>query len=460
MRPTAPRHQWWRRPDNPGAGAVPLPGGVVAFAALLVFLLISLTAPQNFVPALASLRIALMASALAIAVLLVERFVRRRPLMTVSRETVLAACLAGWALATVPFSYWPGGSMTVMFGTYSKTLVAFWLLATIVDTPARLRTVAWTLSLAAVPLALTGIMNFRSGAFIREGVPRIMGYDSALTENPNDLALMLNLILPLTVALFLIHRRKRARLVLGGTMALNVVAVIVTFSRTGFLTLATTLAMYCWRLSTQPRRGWAMLLLVIAVAAMPLLPSGYVNRLGTITDFESEASAHERWRDMKAAASFVLTHPLVGAGIGMDALALNEERGPFWKVVHDVYLELAVDLGVVGLAIFLLLLVSTIKSAGLVRQQTASNAGPRDMFHLAEAVQISLVAFAVAAVFHPVAYYAYFYYVAGLAVALKSMNVTADAPGVEFDPKRRTWRRSTGLRVGRSATLRGARYGF
>jgi acyl dehydratase len=63
-------------------------------------------------------------------------------------------------------------------------------------------------------------------------------HDGGLTANPNDLALMLNLTIPLVIALFLAAERWAAKALLGGILALAVVAVVVTFSRSGFLTLA------------------------------------------------------------------------------------------------------------------------------------------------------------------------------------------------------------------------------
>jgi hypothetical protein len=42
------------------------------------------------------------------------------------------------------------------------------------------------------------------------------------------------------------------------------------------------------------------------------------------------------------------------------------------------------------------------------------------MSTLGEAIQFSLIAFGVAAMFHPVAYHMYLYYFAGLAVAAKN----------------------------------------
>jgi probable O-glycosylation ligase (exosortase A-associated) len=392
----------------------------------MTFVVVSLIAPQTFVPALAPFRIALLTGASAVVALVWEWFVRRRPLLVPSRETWIAAALAVWASLSVVFSLWPGGSVPLLVDFF-KTLVAFWLLGTIVDTPARLRSVAWLLSVLAVPLALTGIKNFLGGVFMTDDayfpVHRIRGYEAPLTDNPNDLALMLNLILPLTVALLLIERRRGARLLLIGMALISVLAVVLTFSRGGFLTLAITGVLFGRRLFARARLGLAIAVVVMALAATPFLPSSYLNRLGTITNIQADptGSAQERLRDTVAAAHFALSHPILGAGFGMNALALNEERGAFWKAVHNVYLQLAVELGLAGLALYLLLMAGTLKSAGAVRRATAGDPASRDLFHLADGLHVAVIAFAVSAVFHPVAYHLYFFFIAGLAVALKAI---------------------------------------
>ena len=209
-------------------------------------------------------------------------------------------------------------------------------------------------------------------------------------------------------------------------IALDVIAVILTFSRAGFLTLAVIFMVYQWKLHKRRERGWAVAALVIALVCIPLLPSGYLDRLSTITDTEADqtGSAQERWSDMVSAASFVLRNPIIGAGVGMNILALNEERGHSWQNVHNVYLQYTVDLGVPGLVLFLLLMVGCIKSAIFVQRRSAGVPAFRDLFSLAEGIQISLIAFAVAALFHPAAYHFYFYYIAGLAVAVKAVYET------------------------------------
>ncbi|MGH2668374.1 MAG: O-antigen ligase family protein, partial [bacterium] len=193
---------------------------------------------------------------------------------------------------------------------------------------------------------------------------------------------------------------------------------VVTFSRAGFLTLATIFLLYLWRAIRRGRVAWAATTVVLAACGFAALPGGYTERLATITNIEADptGSAQERWSDTVAALRFVARHPLVGAGLGMNILALNEARGPLWKEVHNVYLEFAADLGLPGLILFVALMVLCLRATLEIQRRTAGDPRRCDLFLLGEGLQIGLTAFAVAAMFHPVAYHLYFYYMAGLAL--------------------------------------------
>lgn len=421
--------EWWR-PDldtSPRvvAAGPEAAGSAVPFWAVMAFSFILLIAPQERVPALASLRIALVTGAVAITACLVDRFARRKPLTVLTREICLAAGLLAWAVLTLPLSFRPEESVAWL-GFYFRSLAIFWLLANTLTTPKRLHHLAWALSLMSVPLAVTAMGNFLTGAFLAQSlyVKRIAGYDAALTGNPNDLALMLNLLIPLSVALVLTAERPVIRWLLLAVLAADVTAVILTFSRGGFLTLATILVAYAWKLRRRPERTRAWVALLLGLACVPLLPAGYVDRLATITRIEADAtgSAHMRWSDANVAVNLVLANPILGSGIGTNALALYQERGARWAPVHNVYLQYAVELGVPGLVLFALLLVECVKSTARVQRHTAGVPARRRVFCLAEAIQVSLVAFAVAALFHPVAYHLFFYYMAGMAVAVKAIG--------------------------------------
>jgi probable O-glycosylation ligase (exosortase A-associated) len=425
----APTIDWWR-PDVAAHAAerATTPDSAVSFWALMGFTFILLLSPQTIVPALAPLRPALILAAVAVAAYLSDRFVHRKPILRRMPETAIAAALVGWAVLTVPFSYWPGGSVSLLLGSYLKALVIFWLLSHVIGTPRRLRQAAWGLTLMSVPLALSGIRNYLSGGFIAmttmgEGPARIIGYEAPLTWNPNDLALMLNLILPLAVALFTIHRKAAVRVPLFLIILLDGVAVLVTFSRAGFLTLTAIVAVALWKFRRAWSPGGSAAVLAALLMILPLLPSSYLGRLGTILNIESDptGSAQERWRDTVAATDFALEHPFVGAGLGMNILALNEERGSYWKSVHNVYLEYAVDLGFIGLALFVLLLGGCLRTARWAQRQAVTLGDDRELYALSVGIQISLVAFSIAGFFHPAAYHFYFYYMAGLAMALRGI---------------------------------------
>jgi O-antigen ligase len=441
VRPARSSH-WWRRgvETDREAGtevsAVFSSGtsdSAVPFWALMAFTFILLVAPQTNFPVLAPLRIALVTAALAVLAYLFDRFVYHRPFLQFTREIAIVVYLLGWAILTIPLSYWPGGSLTFLFTTYVKTLLVFLLLTQVINSFARLRIVAWGLSLMAVPLALGGIKNLITGTFIPATGPvtvesRILGYDAPLTGNPNDLALVLNLILPLCIALFLGSKKPGVRAALLGCICLDTIGVIATFSRGGFLTLGVIVVSYVWTLFKRGQRHWAFLAIFLALVALPLLPSGYVDRLSTITDINSDpsGSAQARWGDTLAALQYVAHHPIVGAGVGMNVLALNEVRGPTWTVIHNVYLQYAVDLGLPGLILFLLLLTGCLKGLNGVRRRTADVPAMEELFYLAEGLRISLIAFAVAAIFHPVGYHFYFYYIAGLALAAKTICTSGE----------------------------------
>ena len=420
---------WWRPQAPPQERAIAeAVGNTIAFRALVAFTAILLLSPQAWFPVLGALRIAFLAAGLAIGAHLFDRIVRRDSAPPFNAEVVIALLLVSWGIMTVPMSYWAGGSVEILTEQYLKAVAFFWLVATLATSAARLRVLAWTLTLCAIPLAATGIKNYLAGELLNTGVPglkRIYGYmgASGLTGNPNDLALMLNLIIPIAAALMLGSRGFVAKMVAGVSMLLGIAAVIVTFSRAGFLTLAMTAVMLFVVLVRRRSAVAAGGLLIVALATPLLLPAGYLDRLSTITNIESDrtGSAQGRWQDFIVAAEVVAHNPIIGVGIGNDAIALNQERGQdTWRSVHNVYLQYAVDLGIPGLLLFAALHIMCFRSARAVERRAARTPALRHLGYLAAGVQIALAAFFVAAMFHPIAYQFYFFTIAGLAVALKN----------------------------------------
>jgi hypothetical protein len=67
-----------------------------------------------------------------------------------------------------------------------------------------------------------------------------------------------------------------------------------------------------------------------------------------------------------------------------------------------------------------MLFIAAVRSAAFVQRQ-AKRENNSELFYIGEALQLSLIAFSISAMFHPVAYHIHFYYMAGLAVAAKNI---------------------------------------
>ena len=418
--------EWWRpqaahaeplaeSPVDSQQPALPF-WSVMAFTAVLLF------SPQAYFPALAPLRPALLIILIGLLSYVSDRWARGLPVFTWNRELGLITGLGVLAAVTVPFALWPGGSLAALFD-FGKTVAIFLLLSHVVTTMARLRLAAWLLTWMAIGLGLFALYNFLSGMMIDQGAnqDRLIGNEGGLTKNPNDMALMVNLLLPLTVSLLLTSRELWQRAMLSAAVGIEAMTVVLTQSRAGSLTLGVIVLAYLWKLRGRRERSFIYAGLLAAVLALPLLPSSYFERISTIANVEADRtrSAQERMSDMIIAGKTILANPIVGSGMGMNMLVMREARGG-WLGVHNVYLELALDLGVIGLGIFLVLLWSCIRAVSAIQRDSTAS----ELVFFAQGIQISLMAYATEALVHPMSYQYYFYYIAGLAIAARTIAGT------------------------------------
>jgi O-antigen ligase len=440
----SPARPWWHPAPAVAPASVTVapadPSGRLPFIVLLAFTALLFLAPQIHFPVLQPLRLPFVAACFALGSYLLDRLSHGAPLTIRARELAILAALLAWAVFTLPASLWPGGSVDAILDTYSKSLVIFFLLVNLVVTPSRLRRMIWLLTLLSLPLAVSALANYHSGVFVQGGNERIFGYQAPLTENPNDLALLLNITLPLSAGLLFAETRRWARAMILLIMAIDAAAVITTFSRAGFFVLATVVGLYLWKIARRRGGTLAAVLVVLALACVPLLPGGYLQRIGTSFDTSADTtgSAEARWTLTQGALGYVARHPLVGAGIGMGILAMNEQLGHgVWKQVHNIYLEYAVDLGLPGLAFFLLMLGSALGGSRLTQRNLERAGAPHALVSLHEGVQVSLLTFAVAALFSPGAYGWIVHYSLGMAVAARNTCVPWSAPIADSRPRER-----------------------
>jgi O-antigen ligase len=400
----------------------------VPFWGLMMFTFVLFVAPQSFVPGLGALMPAKITMGIAIVAYLLSG--RHFP---VTPTVQWAMAFVAVAIVSIPLGYWPGGSLEVFFDLLGKSLVVFLLIASVVDTPRRLKILLGSMVAWGTWAGVYAVNQYRSGALDPTG-QRIEGFQSPLATNPNDLALTLNILLGLALGLLPAVRRRSRRMLLLAAMAVLVAGIVASFSRGGFVTLGVVGVI--WAVRTARTRGiqavaaFSLVGVVLLVAA----PPQYIGRLATIFDSEADAtgSSTERWELMETAVGYIAERPLFGFGVGNSRHVTVTRGGPD-REAHNAYLKAGAELGVVGMVVYIVFVLSALMAARSVRRRLARHPDGAELASLAGGIELALIAFAVGALFSPVPYHFYFFYPAGLAVALLVMAARIDATSPAAD---------------------------
>jgi O-antigen ligase len=225
---------------------------------------------------------------------------------------------------------------------------------------------------------------------------------------------------PLSVILALSQRGWK-RWLLFICVAVTAVAILCTYSRSGFLALAASCGLLVWK-ATRGRRVTVLLpVTVLAAVLLVAAPGKYMTRLSTIFNPETDPtnSAQERQEHMKRAMDLAIRRPIVGVGIGnFHIYAINEMRA------HNAFLETAAELGVFGLIAFLLIIFAPLRSLIRIERETAANgAWPDPGKNIVSAcLQASFVAFVIYAFFGSIQYDSYLYSLVAFAVAFRRIH--------------------------------------
>jgi putative inorganic carbon (HCO3(-)) transporter len=411
--------------------------GVFAFTALLFF------RPQDTIPALAPLHLPELAAIAALIAMVGHRLSRGLPLMRVTPETIGVGLMAFVMLLTMPFSVWPGGALGTFTDVYFKVVLVFLLMVNSVRSVKALRALSWLILLAMGYIAGRGVLDFASGTNLVKG-ERLHGSISGLMGNPNDLAMNMVTFLPLAVMIAITRGRAVPRVTAGVIAGLMTATILFTKSRAGLLGLAAVLLILVVE-GRKLRPGLGVAALMALLVATPVMPSWFWVRLGSITNpAQDESGSRQARKDLMLEGwqTFV-EHPLTGVGAGQFKNYNPPDRLEPWRETHNVLLQVAAELGVFGLLVFLLLLWQAVsallwtrrmfsigkrarpptREPGTLPVTEAFRPEERDWMRMhAVAMSASLVGWIVCAQFASVGYYWTFYYLFALIVAGRELT--------------------------------------
>lgn len=433
-------------PDRPRRPApAPAPGGaaaearleqqdVLAYYGLLAFTFVLFLRPQDSLPFLGPLRLANLAGSFALIALAAGRLSRGAPFTTLPRELIAVVALGVLMLATAPFSYWPGGAVAVFTDLYVKVIVIFALMVNVLTTRARLERFVTIVVIGTSYIGVRAVVDYARGVnLVEDG--RVTGAVDGLFGNPNDMALNMVAFLPLSIVIALSRGRPVFRAIaLIGVPAIAA-AIVFSKSRGGLVGLVAMMLVLLYQMR-RLRPGVAALVVAASLATIPILPESFTNRMSSIFNPEEDptGSREARKQLLREGYATFLAHPVVGVGAGQFQNYQPDEREGAWRETHNAALQVAAELGIAGLIIFVLLVVwgfgavlhtgralRRLRGTRRARAPDATRIRREPLELYASAMVASLTGWFAAAMFASVAYYWTFYIVLGLAAALRDI---------------------------------------
>jgi len=406
-----------------------------AFIGLMVFTGLLFFRPQDMIRPLRMLHLAEMAALVALGSLVAQRLGRGKTVSRLTPELVGVLGLAAVILLMAPFAVWMGGAIATFTDLYAKVVLIFVLMVNTLTSPKRMEQFTWLIVIASGYIAGRAVIDYVRGVNLIE-YGRVQGSVGGMFKNPNDLALNMVAVLPLAAFLFLQPFSAGKRAIAALAAVLMAGAVIASQSRSGTVGLAAMgLVLSVHMVKRKP--GMMVALVFAALFALPMLPSSYWQRIASITDKNLDQTGSREARSILLQEAFdaFRTHPFTGVGAGQFVNYNPEGRQEAWREAHNVVLQVAAELGVVGLAVFAYLVgrafYAPIQTQRLLRAATRPPRGAREspvveplsphehqmLTTFAAALLAAVTGWFVCALFASVAYHWTFYYLLALAAA-------------------------------------------
>jgi probable O-glycosylation ligase (exosortase A-associated) len=411
-KPTA-RSETLSKPAEP---AFPLRRGhAISYAGLFLFTLVLYFRPYEWIPAFAALdRLALYVAIATLIVFIPSQFALEGNLTARPREVHLVLLLCLTALLSIPFAFQPGLAWDTFFNKeFIRAVLMFIVIVNVVRTERRLKGLVFLSVAVSCYLSVFALRDYRAG--LAQGENRIWGVIGGMFGNPNDLALHLVTVVPIAIGLLLSSRRLLIKFIYGICAALFVAAIIITFSRGGFLGLIVVAGVLAWKLGRQHKLRTIIFTSVFLLIFVVFAPGNYGLRILSIFDssLDPTGSASARSTLLTLSIRVALRHPLFGVGMGnFNFMSAHEQ------VNHNSYLQIATELGLAAFAFYVLFIVVPIRRLRKIERDTFElPRRDRKFFYLAVGLQAGLIGYMVCSFFASVAYQFYVYYLVGYAVA-------------------------------------------
>lgn len=307
------------------------------------------------------------------------------------------------------------------------------------------RWVVWTLLIAGIFMGTLSVFQYATGTFDNEyggfaqaPILHIVGESddhrvSGPIGDPNYYSQIMVVMVPLALERFWKEKKRSLRLLAGWAAAVSILSIVFSFSRGGFLALVVVLGLiFIYR---PPKIHIIIATLIVAVMLLPFIPAEYTARIATITNIlgnsgrsvQNEASFRGRASEVIVAWMMFRDNPILGVGYGNFPVHYQEysrllglDPRTEERAAHNLYLEVAAELGIFGLIAFGFILWKALGDL-FSAVRTFTDARLDDYASMAAAFTVGLIGYLSSSMFIHNAYPRYLWLLLGIALALRQV---------------------------------------
>jgi O-antigen ligase len=373
-----------------------------------VYTLAAVGRAHQLFPVFQALHPAVLAGGLAILLFAFDRRPERRmaPLFIAPTRVLIAFC--AWMVLSVPWALVVSNSFDLVVNNFLKTFVMFFVVAGAVRGPRDLERLLWVYFLSATMYAAVTITRFDAGGAGGWRLGDLYYYDA------NDFATFALTAMPFGLYGLRTGRTALARGCAAAGLLLLLLAFVRTGSRGGFVALM-VMGGYLIVRFTAVRLQWRLAAAgAIVVVALGAASAEYWERMGTILSDDDYNRTDEsgRLQIWQRGLGYMLSFPVFGVGPNnfgtaegtLSELAQRQQYGVGvrWNAPHNSFVQVAAELGIVGLALFLALFVTAFKALRIAGARRRTPRGEPAL--LSQTLAASLLGFAAGAFFLTLAY--------------------------------------------------------
>lgn len=400
--------------DKPPAQVLALPqrGHAISYFGLFLFTIVLYFRPYEFSSALKwSAGSAFWIALATVAVFLPSQLALRGNLTARPAEVNLILCLTVLALLSIPIGSNPAESWTTFNDTFIKAVLIFIVMINVVTTERRLTGLIYLSFAVSILLSIYSVIDYAEGNLSVDGY-RVKPMIGGIFGNPNDMAIHLVTMVPIALGMAFGSKNILKRLALLGAAVLFVAAIVVTYSRGGFLGLMGAALVFTFILGRK-KKGVAIFVLILAAGLlMAIAPGNYLGRVLSIFGLAGDPTGSA------AARKTVLIHSLIVAirnpfGVGMGNYRF---MAPHDAVSHNAYTQVATEMGIPALIVYILFMVMSLRRLKQIEKD--DSAFGKRAYYLSVGLRAGLVGYMISSFFASVAYQWYVYYLVGFSFAL------------------------------------------